>query len=1666
MKAFIAIFILFFPIIAFSQVPVNDDCSGVTNIGLVPFCSNPGQYTNLNATTSNIDPTFNIPSCFNNPASRDVWFQFTIPADGSITDVSIDIFGDVNGNGTLRMPQVAIYRGDCTFGGLDILDCGAAPLNVNQVHLEQFGLTPGADYFLRINDYSASAAPNWGTFKLCVTKYVASINIGEAAGSGSCVGTLYDSGGDAEDYSSGEDFSFAICPTEAHQCIVINVLNYATEQNWDYIRFFQGDNSNTGTEITSITGTGENFEVQISGACATVQFTSDFFGNEAGFEMTWACSPNACTTPPPTTCMDPIIMTLPYNEQNLNNCFSGNSISNTPCDDEFLSGNDYVFAYTSNGDECINIQVTGTNPGAGLGVYDQCPTNGAAICVASAGGGFGQVDPTINAAFLENPGTYYLVFGAGDNCSPFNIEVDTITCPVVLPSAANCGDALNIGGCSTTLPEIIALNPGAGDPDFIQEGVNAGCFLNPNENYAFFYFTAGADGNFGFVVEAADENEASDIDFNVWGPIDNAADICDFVTNNQPVRSSWAAGADPTGLADIHPIDNTPVLDEFDCDDLNTPGADGDDFVSTLPVIEGKIYVILLDDFGESIEMGGIAIDFTSTTEGVLDGVDNTVTVSPDTAICGGQSIQLAATGGEVYSWTPDNNTLSCTNCPSPIATPTVSTSYQVDIVKACNTVSKVIDVKIYDVNLGPDVTVCNNASFEINPNPFANVAYSWSGQGLSCTNCPSPTVTGLPTGVYNFIATMTTPNCVLKDTLIINVIDGQQPQYNISPETSLCEGDDLNLGGASFPATTYTWSSIPSGFASNDANPVVNPTQSTVYYLVTTNPTCAVAAIDSVVVTVFKKPDVQIIANTGICQGDSIQLSTSMDVAGDTYTWLPNDGSFNINTPNPIASPSVTTTYTVSATNEGCAASGTVTVTVTAIALALNVEDTVRICAGTTLPIIANVTPTTSTVTWTPTFNLVLTNNGQTAIASPDESTLYTATLSVPGCVRKSSVYVRVDSLPFNMGILPQDTTICQGSQVILKSKTYEPSDFPEITFLWEGIGQLSPDSLYNMVSQPDTTVEYIRIATSGACIDTHKVKVIVIKPPIMMVTPEMSTICPGTTVQFALTYSPGVTDIKWTPAESLSCSDCDTPTANPSQTTTYNIEGTYLGCPAKTSATIEVNPPPSYSFPNDRVLCAGESVVLNEVNDPTGTYTWTSTDPNFGTNTNAQPNITPTQTHTYFLLATNGCTVQDEVKIEVFAGALTAKGDTTICKNNSTPLTASGNLPGTFTWTPTNETGQNITVSPQETTVYTVVYSYADNNCTLTDQVTVNVQGEAPALNFPNDTQICPGESVLLNNVPVDPNATYTWTSTPAGFTSSQVNPSVSPENNTTYKVVATLGICKNEGEVTITAHKAILNLTPDTTLCQGDEIILRANGTGVNGTYLWSNGKTEQNITENPTIDANYSVIYTYGDNCTLTKSVDVNVEENFELSIACDPDSAFFNIGDPLTLLAVVSPVQPLTGFKFEWYFGNTVVGSKRDYVVETSVNPNNPEDENIFLEYNVIAKSQFGCQQDARKTITLINPSVKVPNAFTPNGDDTNDTFAPVVIRGKATIESMEIYARWGEKVFESEGVNPTWNGTNTQGKNVPMDVYLYVIKWRRGDGALQPVLSGDVTVIR
>jgi gliding motility-associated-like protein len=78
------------------------------------------------------------------------------------------------------------------------------------------------------------------------------------------------------------------------------------------------------------------------------------------------------------------------------------------------------------------------------------------------------------------------------------------------------------------------------------------------------------------------------------------------------------------------------------------------------------------------------------------------------------------------------------------------------------------------------------------------------------------------------------------------------------------------------------------------------------------------------------------------------------------------------------------------------------------------------------------------------------------------------------------------------------------------------------------------------------------------------------------------------------------------------------------------------------------------------------------------------------------------------------------------------------------------------------------------------------------------------------------------------------------------------------------------------------------------------------------------------------------------------------------------------------------------------------------------------------------------------------PSVYVPNAFAPNGE--NKVFKPVLLYADKSDYKMQIFNRWGQLVFETTDPNEGWDG-RMNGKLMPQDAYTYLIRFTNPDGS-------------
>lgn len=278
--------------------------------------------------------------------------------------------------------------------------------------------------------------------------------------------------------------------------------------------------------------------------------------------------------------------------------------------------------------------------------------------------------------------------------------------------------------------------------------------------------------------------------------------------------------------------------------------------------------------------------------------------------------------------------------------------------------------------------------------------------------------------------------------------------------------------------------------------------------------------------------------------------------------------------------------------------------------------------------------------------------------------------------------------------------------------------------------------------------------------------------------------------------------------------------------------------------------------------------------------------------------------------------------------------------------------------------------------------------------------------------------------------------------------------PEETTQMQVIVT-DICGIEDDedfvINLPDVPMGIEISPDTSICFGDAIGLNAFAFGgeENITYLWNDMETTTSwIQVEPTSNTTYTVVAT--DLCGETISASVSVDvQNVEVEILTDYLSETH-----VEFTGIVNP-DPCIGCIPTWDFGDGTAGvgylTDHEYAGLTTYQAE-------FLVVN-----EIGCRDSAT---TLISPPVYlyIPNAFTPDGDGTNDVFQ---VQGTGIVEfEMMIFNRWGEKVAELTNLDQVWQGNSSDGEYYVQDgVYVYVVKYRGVDEE-EHELSGHITVLR
>ncbi|GAB4406588.1 MAG: hypothetical protein OHK0039_08350 [Bacteroidia bacterium] len=143
---------------------------------------------------------------------------------------------------------------------------------------------------------------------------------------------------------------------------------------------------------------------------------------------------------------------------------------------------------------------------------------------------------------------------------------------------------------------------------------------------------------------------------------------------------------------------------------------------------------------------------------------------------------------------------------------------------------------------------------------------------------------------------------------------------------------------------------------------------------------------------------------------------------------------------------------------------------------------------------------------------------------------------------------------------------------------------------------------------------------------------------------------------------------------------------------------------------------------------------------------------------------------------------------------------------------------------------------------------------------------------------------------------------------------------------------------------------------------------------------------------------------------------------------------------------------------EWIRLDYVSGSLTEYVDRST-----QVDQTAYC-YRIVAHERGGRRAESLSNTACVpvQPTLHVPNAFSPNGDNVNDRFFAqgVYIRQFR----MKIYNRWGQEVFAADDLYAAWDGT-FGGSAVPEGVYVYVISAVTNTGR-RLSQEGTVTLIR
>jgi len=935
---------------------------------------------------------------------------------------------------------------------------------------------------------------------------------------------------------------------------------------------------------------------------------------------------------------------------------------------------------------------------------------------------------------------------------------------------------------------------------------------------------------------------------------------------------------------------------------------------------------------------------------------------------------------------------------------------------------------------------VNNNTAIGLNANGTGNIA------AFTATNTTTASITSTISVTPTLGSCSGTP-------VTFTITVAVTPTVTAPTSQTICAGASTTAITFTGSATTYDWTNsnpaiglgasgtgnITSFLATNTGTTPISGT-------ITVTPvsgTCSGTA-QTFTITINPSPAMTAPQDQTLCAGQSTTAINFTGTAGSTFAWTNNNIATGLgaNGTGDIASFTATNTTTASITSS------------------ISVIPTLGSCSGTpvTFTITVAVTPTVTA----PTSQTICAGASTTAITFTGTATTYNWTNSNTAIGLGASGTVNIASfVGTNTGTTPISGTItvipvsgtCTGTPQTF-TITINPSVTPTFTQLGPYclnqtpgilptssnnnpaiIGSWNPSTVSTTTNGMQT---YTFTPNTGQCAVNATMNIVVnssITPTFTQLGPFCQNAAP-TALPTTSSNSPGITGT-WNPTT------IDTATVG---NTTYTFTPSPNQCAANATMNITTNANPTISL-SPQTICSGQPVTITPTVNPTGgTYLWSNNQ------TTASITVSPTTTTSYSLLySLTGCNATNTVSITVnpnITPAFVTFGP--YCQNE---------IPGTLNTTSTNSingTWNPSSISTTQAGNQTYTFTPAAGVCATnyTQIILVN-----PIVN-PTFNPIGP----LCQNA-ANPTLPLVSTNTPS-ITGSWNPASISTSNigTTTYTYTPNAGQCANQTTMdvnvntspspTIIASQTIgctpLNVTFNTVAIPGAQY-----SWGINGTNFGSN--------------ASSSFLFDIGGcyDVSLTVSASGCSSTATELDLVC--------VENPPIVSFTSNPVN-FTSNSENVVFTNNTMGANSYYWDFGDLSSSVEEDPSHFYSniqggavVTLIATSALGCVDEANLLINYQEQTIfYIPNSFTPDQDEFNQTWGPVFTQGFDPFNfDLYIFNRWGELIWESHDAAEKWDGSyGLNGIDCQEGVYTWKINYKPTETDEKKIVTGSLNLIR